>query len=98
MGPGKVLLYESDQILVDPDRHQELLHNYELEIEVVVVLSLVTAYLFETRWELPHFNKALLPNPLFRMDIASSDRIELKYTQQVLNIDKKGWVVINFKW
>ena len=36
MGPGKVLLYESDRILVDPDRHQELLHNYEFEATVTL--------------------------------------------------------------
>ena len=47
VGPGKILLYEWNRILVDLDHHKELLHNYEFEAEVVVVLSLIAAYSFE---------------------------------------------------
>ena len=71
-----------------------MLHNYEFEAEVVVEFSLVATYSFEKRWNLPDFDKGLLPNPLFQIDILSSDRTELKYTQQKINIDVKGWIGI----
>ena len=74
-GPGKVLLYKYDRVLVNPDRHQELLHHYEFKTEVLVVLSLVASYLFENRWNLPKFDNSLLPNPLFLMDIPVSDQV-----------------------
>ena len=62
MGKGRVLLYECNRILVDPDCHQELLHNYEYEAEVLVVLSLIFAYLYEDKWDIPTYSNDLLPN------------------------------------
>ena len=47
MGLGKLNLYECNQILVDPDRHEDKLQDYECVSELLVDLSLVEAYLFE---------------------------------------------------
>ena len=47
VGLGKLNIYECNQILVDPDRRDDKLQDYEYEPDLRVVLSLVEAYSFE---------------------------------------------------
>ena len=87
VGLGKLNIYECNQILVDPDRRDDKLQDYEYEPDLLVVLSVVEAYSFRNKWGLPDFDKKMLPSPGFKINVKASNPSELVYSQQALQYD-----------
>ena len=87
---GTILFYECNNILVDPDRHSELLDNYEFVREILLVLPIIKGLSSLSDLNLPLFKNEVLPNPMFTVRLTTcTDKIHT-YTQPKMR-HSNGW-------
>ena len=88
---GTIFFYECNSILVDPDRHSELLDNYEFVREILLVLPIIKGLSSLSDLNLPLFKNEVLPNPMFAVSVSKcTDKIHT-YTQPKMKHGNNGW-------
>lgn len=80
-GSRNHFFYKCNNILFDPDRHSELLANYEFVHEIILVLPIVEGLSSFRDLNLPHFEKEVLPNPMFFLNISKCNAELHSYKQ-----------------
>ena len=88
---GTILFYECNNILVDPDRHSELLDNYEFVREILLVLPIIKGLSSLSDLNLPLFDQQILPNPMFSVSVSKCDKKQHTYTQPKMIHGNNGW-------